>query len=317
MAKECPNCGNKISDKNEGAKFCSLRCKNKYNYKHKGGLQGTPKIEEQKDNPLEQSLRGVIENEKPQMEQEETGTTENKPYKEKVYPDLDLDFADPYLFPNEQENKNTETKTEEAKTNANTPALPPMYIEKETKTESTLYKDKQKYLKELQVRQQGLEQEYKKLEEQLKKQEGRNGNELIWLGSFGGGLLGFTNTGGEEKEEKNKPKLLKDFDWDKKDFSSRSKLQKRKKQTKYVPEKQSPTTGERLLNALLYGAIGAGIGLGAKALTENYREKDKQKEIAAIKKRMEEVDRELKSLIITVNGTASVLKLLPQFDIKK
>lgn len=68
---------------------------------------------------------------------------------------------------------------------------------------------------------------------------------------------------------------------------------------------------------VLYGAIGTGTGYIAKTVTEDWREADKKEKIAAIKKRMEEIQADYKKVISSISMANGLLRITPQFKIEQ
>ncbi len=331
--KYCPNCGNELSEKRGDAKFCCKECQNKYHYKLRTGqlkgIGGFKEPNEENENTLERSLRGVIE---PEGNPEEPAKKEYEaPYKNQPL-NIDAVFFSDLLNQKEfnvdnklelsfdnlngQDQHETEPDKLEDVQDPKKPSqqnpLPEKYISKEKKVENGLYLINKNHLKKFESSKQSLEQEYKKLEADLKFQQSRSGNGIIAVSGIGAGLYGFLDipekdlqipTEGEMTLRDRKGKII-----------LKSKKNKPKKKT--TPKAEIPSFLERIGKALLYGAIGTGAGLATKAVTEDWRENDKQEKIDTIKKRMAAINQEYQKLNIAISNTKNFLSGSSQYLIK-
>lgn len=324
MNKHCEQCSTVIDKEKRGdSRFCSRECQNRFNYiQRKGGLNGlkfdqekSPKKEEQeKSKPIEELLKGITDF--PENEETELKTTNTTP-------SIDADFFNELmgqtmsdkqnnLTGEEDEEKDLEYEQEdETSETVDTPenVLPEQYITKKIEAENPLYSIYQKWLNKHQESKQNLEQEFVRLEAELKFQEGRNGNDLLAYGGLGAGLYGFLdNPTKKEPDAKEGDMTLK---------NSKGKIilrSKKKKWEKYKESKkvEEPSFLQRFGKALLYGAIGTGAGLVAKGVTEDWREKDKQQKITAIKKRMEVISKEYPKVLSGITETQKLLNGTPK-----
>ncbi|MBA2612575.1 MAG: hypothetical protein H0U95_11425 [Bacteroidetes bacterium] len=305
MKKYCLMCGALLSDKRGGARFCSLACKNKYSYKERvGQLKGIidkNKQQPEKENPLEKSLRGVIDNDAKQKNEQASdkptfnlknsnSTIDSDFFKELISETVfNVDNKIEHSIDNQNENKQgQDIGTIEPKEIPIKNTLPEKYINKEVKSENQFYKFFLSDLQSQQQRKQKLEQELKTLEAQLKIQEGRSGNELIGIGAGLGSVIGLV------KSDENKTKN------DAKDYQKK----KRKK----------PQTSV-WWDVFKFAIIGAAIGKGTQVLTEDSREKDKQVQIAAIKNKIIAVKQHHQNCIAAINKTKEVLSKTTQYTI--
>lgn len=324
MQTHCLNCKKPLSDKRGGAKFCSLECKNRYRYQQRiGQLNGFKKqINEEKENPLELSLRGVIED---KANEEDQINPVNKNFGSNIDSEFvkDLLSLDIFNVDNKLEKADDlddysieyREPDEESKTDRVKNILPEKYLSKEIKVPNPSFSLKKIGLN-IQLNHKGiLEQEYKKLEAELKVQQERNGTGLVIAGGIGGGILAFWGgpsldvTIKEPEDPKYKGMTLKDKNGKKIPLSS-----KKKEVKKYIPPKEaSHSIWEKLFQAAFYGAIGAGAGYFAQKVSEEAREKDKQQKISTINKRMAEIRLEYQDLTVSIANTQNLLGQLPEY----
>ncbi|MBA2610810.1 MAG: hypothetical protein H0U95_02485 [Bacteroidetes bacterium] len=305
MKKYCLMCGALLSDKRHGARFCSLHCKNKYSYKERvGQLKGIikeTKQEPEKENPLEKSLRRVIDNE-PEQKHEQVS---NKPlfnFKNQN-PTIDSIFFNELINEtvfnvdnkleqsSDNQNDNNQEQgigTKETKDNPVKTILPEKYINKEVKTENPFYNLILSTLKSQQEGKQKLEQELRKLEADLKFQAGRNGNDLIGLGAGVGGLIGLVKSNDTEINK------------DAKDY-----------QKKIIKKQQKSVWWD----VFKFAIVGAAIGKGTQVLTQDSREKDKLVQIAAIKNKIITAKQNYQNCMDGINNTRTVLAKTTQYTI--
>ncbi|MBA2611915.1 MAG: hypothetical protein H0U95_08095 [Bacteroidetes bacterium] len=297
MKKYCLMCGALLSDKRHGARFCSLHCKNKYSYKERvGQLKGIIKETKQhpeKENPLEKSLRGVIDNE-PKEKNEQVSDKANFNFKNQN-PTIDSDFFNELINEtvfnvdnkleqaNDNQNENNQKKGIDTKN-----TLPEKYIDKEVKTENPFYNLILSTLKSQQEGKLKLEQELSKLQADLKFQAGRNGNDLIGLGASVGGFIGLVKS--NEPETKKEAKSY---------------------QKKKTAKQQKSVWWE----VFKFAMVGAVIGKGTQVLTQDSREKDKLLQIAAIKNKIITAKQNYQNSIDGINNSRTLLVKTAQYTI--
>ncbi len=319
MTKKCPNCGKQIAEKRGDAKFCSRSCQNQYNYKLKTGqlkglgnltdLKMSEREEPEETTPsLEETIQGIIQPETNLIDEQndQPKTTYKTPsvdaefftelmgdtdFKQNIDQNQELEnvvSGDERNEDFEEDHDNVEN-TEETENPSLDEPLPEQYITKEIKTDNPLYLQNEKSLKDNRQLKQKLELEYAKLEAELKRQQGRNGNSIIALGAIGGSLYGYVDT--PIKAEKKEPEKKNEMVLIGKDGKPLLRSIKNKWQKIKVTdlENKEPSFLERLGNLLLFGSIGTAAGLITKAATEDWREKDKKEKITAINRRMEEI----------------------------
>ncbi len=331
MNKHCEQCGETIDKGKRGdSKFCSRECQNRFNYlQRKSGLNGLKLIPEKvvkKKNTL--GDLGTVEpiNDVQQNGIEDTQVISDEEFKRSYKtPTVDSETAnellgiDDFSFSaNSDQTDVTEEESEEedqdeAEEQINTPEniLPEKYITKQIQTDNPFYKYYHNSANQNQKALHDLEQEYKRLEAELKYQQNRTGNELISLGGLGAGLFGFLNVP-EKKESKQKEgdMILKDSKGKPILKSKKGKWKKHKE-----PKDDTPSFLERALKALVYGAVGAGAGYVAKTVTEDSRETDKKQKIEAIEKRMKEIQSEFTKVKNAVGNTQKLLGSTPKYQL--
>lgn len=298
MNTHCLNCSKKLLEKRGDAKFCSQECKNKYGYLKRGGnLKGkeipTQKEKETSDNLLEKSLMGVLETEDSPMEKERAEKDELKNDKEssqekeqtqtthKNTPtSLDAEFAreqsDQYTT--RQNDSNKDPDYDNSNSNKH---LPAKYISKEIQIENPLYVGYQNKLQEVYNYIQSLETEFKNLETNLKEQKSRNGDDLLFAGILGAGLVG----------------LL-----------SGSPSNQKKKTGSNVRQNDDHSVLGNILKVGFFTALGAGAGYVAKVSTQEWREKDRAEKIKIIERRMTAIRDEYQYLSAGVKKLQFLLK---------
>lgn len=331
MKKYCEQCRKEIEkDKRGDSKFCSRECQNRFNYlQRKAGLNGLKIVPEKvvkKHDPINElgTIELLIKNQKDGIEDAQIISDEEfkKSYKT---PTVDSEIAnelmgnDPFNMSltsdqsDETEEKFEEEDQDEAEERINAPEniLPEKHITKQEQTDNPLYKFYQKLANQDQIALQNLEKEYKRLEAELKFQQTRTGNELIALGGFGAGLLGFLDVPNEkESKQKEGDMILKDAKGKPILKSKKGKWKKYKE-----PKDNTPSFLERALKAVLYGAVGAGAGYVAKSVTEDSREADKKQKIEAIEKRMKEIRVELAKIKTAIGSTQKLLGSTPKYQL--
>lgn len=328
--KICPNCGKEFKGKRGDAKFCSRECQNQFNYKHRAdqmkGLGNLTNLKIVKEGNVDQEFLNEIKAEKePEIKPETEKTVQAlPPYKT---PTVDSDSIKELLgltdFEEDPE-KETEEQEQDEEDQQDDPennTLPEKYITKQIQTDNPLYTGKEKQLKENQQLKQKLEQEFARLEAELKFQEGRNGNDIVALGAISGSILGWASTpikSTKEKEPEKKDEIiLKNQDGKPILRSIKNKWEKikskKKKSVKKTPPSNEPSFSEKLGGLLLFGAIGTTLGLITKAATEDFRERDKKEKITAIKKRIEEIRRDYAVISQNISGEQKQLGQIPRY----
>lgn len=323
--KICPNCGKEFKGKRGDARFCSRSCQNHYNYKHKTDLKGLgnlPNLKIVKEENADQVF--LNEQIEPEIEPQTEKTVQTlPPYKT---PTIDSDSIkealgltdfeeDPEGEYEEQEQDEEETQSESQNT-----TLPEKFITKQVQTNNPLYTSKEKHLNENTQLKQKLEQEYAKLEAELKFQEGRTGNDIVALGAIGGGILGWASTPIKDTVKKDPEKkddvVLKDKDGKPILRSIKNKWKKikskKKQQNKITFENKEPSFSEKLGRLLLFGALGTTAGLITKVVTEDSREKDKKEKIEGIKKRMNEIRKDYAFVTQSISNAQKQLGQIPR-----
>jgi hypothetical protein len=327
MKKHCLDCGTDLKDKRSGAKFCSLECKNHYNYKSRenslSGVTGiTPKPEfnqnekkEESATDLELSLRGIVEyeTEKPShFNKERTVDTDffNDMFEEgmvakKILPLRNV--IDESKFEEKEIGVNGNQEAEEAEGDDEDTdekkLLPQNYITKSFNELSPLYTQDKAVIDFFEKKKQNLQAEYKKLEGEYKTQQTRNGNKIIATAGIGGALLGVLkdmpapelNLGGTMLRAKKGKLLLR---------STKNK--------KWEQPNKEDSFWEKFGAALLFGAIGTGVGVLAKGMSNDWREQDKKERMEKIKKRMTQINKEYWDAQKQIDSGKNLLALIPE-----
>lgn len=304
MSKSCIHCGKPLFEKRGDARFCSLSCKNKYSYKGRLGeivkeFKDCPKPKDlPPEKPLESTLSGITqksgENQNPLKTPPRNIDAEffNDLINEKVFHvENKLEQTGQSLSADDVNSPDSERQDDplpehiiEADNKQETSAnpgelkntLPEQYIPKEVKVENQFYVSQQSQLTRLERRKQSIEKEYQTLTNNLKAQQSRDGNSLLWAGAIGGAFIALRS---------------KDSD----DLYIPAHLQKNRKLKKYT-KPQEPSKLESFFKGLLLVAVGTGIGYTAKEVSKSWREKDRQTKITAIQNRMTQLSQEYRGL---------------------
>lgn len=268
MNKGCLNCGKDVAHLKAGAKFCHRDCRNQYNYRkrNKTHLLG-------KGHKGDDSLKGVI---LPNPEINLNEEINNEVPKLKVEKNDVPPLRNTFWINNEKEETEEQRPEENTEREPIDKTPPPVFLEKITQTANSEHEKYSLLLKGNEERQGLLLKKIKSLEDELKQQEGRNGNDLVTMGLIGGGVLGLLYKSDEEEKEEG-DMILSD-----KKGKKLGVFSKKGKRKKSFREEETPWH-VHLRNVLIGGAIGLGVGYLGKLATEKQREADKQKKIALIK----------------------------------
>lgn len=308
----CLQCGEELQDKRGGAKFCSLECKNQYNYSQRNGQRKpihpkkysqTPNLERDKsdksDNPLEQSLTGVLQNEQPD------NTIKI------VLPNPDAELAHERINENLYlEGDNDQKSGSSAPIPALTNLLPEQYISKEVQVENPVYTDCKNKLHLAFNYLQKLETEYKQLQAALIYQQARNGDDFLTAGALSGGLAGILSNSETENNIKDTDSKIKLLDKKGKEILS----SKKNGTVKRSQRDDKSSAWERFFKTIFLTATGTVLGIAAKKVTQDWREKDKAKKIAEIKKCLTNNLEEKKKVGIYIKAWQAFQSKVQQFS---
>jgi cellobiose-specific phosphotransferase system component IIB len=293
--------------KRAGAKFCSPTCKNEYNYRNKDqSLKGTEI--KPGDNDLSKSLKDVIKNEPGEDQQSQSNQLAflNPEIEPSGLRNILMLNGD--LFANDDQAEQARVKGPQQRGNL---PIPPKYLKKVTKIKNFMHELGGLALDQSKKNKQALEQQYKELEERLKEQQERNGNEWVAIGGGTGAVIGFASPGENPESSEGDVTL---FDKDGTEIPINPK-KKKKGESRFI-EKQEPSIGERIWGAAKGGTLGAILGLLVKKMTEAAREKSKQEQIAKIRQRMAELETKIKGAEENISVNTKLLGAAPEYETK-